>query len=64
MKYYSTRDQKEMKFDAAQVIKQGLASDGGLFVPEEIPSLTEAEILSLCKELSRARGVYSRKVFE
>lgn len=49
MKYFSTRDNDQRKYDAAQVIKQGLAEDGGLFVPEQIPSLSKEEIESLCK---------------
>ena len=48
MKYYSTRDTQKNKLDSAQVIKQGLASDGGLFIPESIPSLSKEDILSLC----------------
>jgi threonine synthase len=32
------------------VIKQGLANDGGLFVPESIPALSQDEITALCKE--------------
>ena len=49
MKFQSTRDESAAKFSAAQVIKQGLAADGGLFVPEEIPTLTADEIAALCK---------------
>ena len=48
MKFQSTRDTKAAKFSAAQVIKQGLAADGGLFVPEEIPTLSAEEIKALC----------------
>ena len=48
MKFQSTRDLTAAKFSAAQVIKQGLAADGGLFIPEKIPTLTEAEITALC----------------
>ena len=33
MNYQSTRDLSEKKYSAAQIIKQGLADDGGLFVP-------------------------------
>ena len=36
--YQSTRNQAE-KATASQAILQGLASDGGLFVPSEIPAL-------------------------
>ncbi len=48
MKFQSTRDTQAAKFSAAQVIKQGLAADGGLFVPESIPALTFDEIEALC----------------
>ncbi|MBO5327476.1 MAG: threonine synthase, partial [Clostridia bacterium] len=47
MKFQSTRDAGAAKFSAAQVIKQGLAADGGLFVPESIPTLTADEIEAL-----------------
>ncbi len=48
MNYQSTRDLSETKYSAAQIIKQGLADDGGLFVPESIPALTQDEISMLC----------------
>ena len=48
MKYFSTRDSLKNSFDSAEVIKKGLASDGGLFVPDSLPSLTKEEIESLC----------------
>jgi len=48
MKFQSTRDLNAEKLSAAQIIKQGLAVDGGLFVPESIPALTVAEIEELC----------------
>jgi len=50
MNYTSTRGKSGEVLSAAQIIKQGLASDGGLFIPEEIPSLTETEIEELCKK--------------
>ena len=49
MKFQSTRDVTGEKLSAAQIIKQGLAADGGLFVPESLPTLTESEILALCE---------------
>ncbi len=49
MNYQSTRDSKQVKFTSAQVIRKGLADDGGLFIPESIPALTKQEILSLCE---------------
>ncbi len=47
MKFHSTRDTAKVGYDSAVVIKQGLAADGGLFVPESIPALTEGEIDTL-----------------
>ena len=49
MKFQSTRETVSSHLSAAQVIKQGLANDGGLFVPESIPALTADEIAALCK---------------
>lgn len=43
MHYISTRD-TELKLKSAEAIKKGLSKEGGLFVPAEIPKLTEAEI--------------------
>ena len=40
MNFFSTRDCGKTPYSAAQIIKQGLADDGGLFVPESIPALT------------------------
>ena len=48
MKFQSTRDPKQEKFTSAQVIRKGLADDGGLFVPECIPTLSADEITALC----------------
>jgi len=40
--YISTRDTaKSQKFTSAQVIKQGIADDGGLFMPSEIVKIEE-----------------------
>lgn len=50
MFYKSTRSNGRAQKRAAEVIKQGLAEDGGLFIPEEIPALTGEEILALCKD--------------
>ena len=40
MYYISTRGGSEKK-TSARVIKQGLAEDGGLFVPESIPTVSK-----------------------
>lgn len=58
MKYFSTRDKSHETFDSAQVIKKGLADDGGLFVPEQLPTLTKDEILSLCQRTYPQRAAY------
>ena len=50
MFYKSTRSNQKATATAAEVIKQGLAEDGGLFVPESIPTLTLDEIKALCDE--------------
>ena len=49
MKYISTRDTSRCpeKVFAAEAIKKGLAPDRGLYMPEEIPALTEKDIEKL-----------------
>ncbi len=47
MKFISTRGVSAERVDSAEAIKQGLAKDGGLFMPESIPTLTNEEFLSL-----------------
>ncbi len=48
MNYYSTRDlERKTPKSASFVIKQGIADDGGLFLPEEIPHIS----LDFIKEL-------------
>lgn len=62
MKFISTRDPKKNAVSAAYAIKEGLAPDGGLFVPTEIPKLTPADLLSIA-EMSypeRAAKILSR----
>ena len=49
MNYFSTRSGKNgAPKTAAQVIKQGLAEDGGLFMPESIPQIDMEFIKGLC----------------
>ncbi|MCL2568717.1 MAG: threonine synthase [Oscillospiraceae bacterium] len=57
MWYMSTRD-KTVRVSAAEAIAQGLASDGGLFVPEVLPRFTEDQIESLCEMTYQERAVY------
>ena len=46
MMYISTRGY-DKKYTSAEAIKQGIAPDGGLFVPETIPQLSKAEIMGM-----------------
>ncbi len=61
MKFISTRGNDCAGMSAAYAIKTGLAADGGLYMPESIPSITEADLLELM-EMSyteRAAGIIS-----
>lgn len=62
MNYKSTRDVNNKEFLSAQIIKQGLADDGGLFVPMNIPTLTMDEIKSMCNNTypERAAKILSK----
>ena len=55
MKYNSTRD-KSCRVSAAYAIAHGLAPDGGLFVPEELPTISLQQIEALCKTDYRGRA--------
>ena len=57
MNYISTRGGKD-SVSAAGAIKQGLASDGGLFMPEAIPTLDRQEIAKLCDSTYPERAAY------
>lgn len=46
MDYQSTRN-KNISVTSAQAVKQGISSEGGLFVPSDIPSVTSEEIEKL-----------------
>lgn len=56
MMYVSTRDSKK-KVTAAKAIAQGLAPDGGLFVPEAIPGVSKDMLKDLCAMDYRERAV-------
>lgn len=61
MKYYSTRDES-IRISAAEAIAKGLASDGGLFVPETLPAVGAEEIARLCAMdyKGRAKSIMSK----
>ena len=46
MKYISTRG-TDYQYTSAQAIKQGIAPDGGLFVPESIPRLSQEDFMRM-----------------
>lgn len=49
MMFFSTRDPEKKLFKASEVIKKGLAADGGLFVPDSIPSVSLDDISNIAK---------------
>ena len=62
MKYISTRG-FEGKFSAQEAIIKGIAPDGGLFVPESIPTLTDDDIeqmknMQFCEISARVLSKY------
>ena len=58
MKYVSTRGIFTEKVDSAYAIKHGLADDGGLFMPESIPLLSDEELLDLTDKTYSERAAY------
>lgn len=61
MQYNSTRDSR-VSVSSAQAIAQGISHEGGLFVPETLPSITSDELVSLSKQpyAQRATAVLSK----
>lgn len=62
MKYYSTRD-TSIKITAAEAIASGLAPDGGLFVPESLPTIGAPELEKLMGMDYRQRAAYIMGMF-
>lgn len=60
MKFKSTRDFNENPtfVSSAEAIKEGLAPDGGLYIPENFPRLTDEEFASLGKMSYAERASY------
>ena len=61
MQYQSTRN-KSLSVSAAQAIKAGLSQEGGLFVPESLPtvSISEIEAMSQMTYNERAYAILSK----
>ncbi len=57
MQYQSTRN-KNISITSAEAIKQGLSTDGGLFVPESIPEISMEEIAGLKNMNYRERAEF------
>lgn len=57
MQYQSTRN-KTIIVSSAEAIKQGLSSEGGLFVPERIPMVTKDEIAALAEKTYCERAFF------
>lgn len=62
MQYQSTRN-KAYKVSAAEAIKKGLSDEGGLFVPESLPEITQEEIEALAGCTYRERAFCILKKF-
>ncbi|MBE6750605.1 MAG: threonine synthase [Ruminococcaceae bacterium] len=62
MNYVSTRD-KSIKVTAAKAIAQGISVEGGLFVPDEFPFLTEKDFENLKVLDYKGRAKYILKEF-
>ena len=56
MNYISTRGIAKEKVSASYAIKTGLAADGGLFMPESIPEISEGELKSLMSDTYPVRA--------
>ncbi len=57
MYYISTRGD-ETRYSASEAILKGIASDGGLLVPEDIPVLNEADMMALRHKTFPARVAF------
>ncbi len=56
MKFISTRGAESEGVSSAYAIKTGLASDGGLYMPESIPALSEKEINEMINDSYEVRA--------
>lgn len=65
MKYISTRDYRgdSGMISSAQAVKRGLAADGGLYLPCEIPKLADSELARLGKMSYADRAAYIMSLF-
>ncbi len=61
MQYKSTRD-SSLRLEASQVITNGISKDGGLYVPQSLPTLTASDIDTLATKsyVERAKFVLGK----
>ena len=57
MEYFSTRGSGD-RISASEAIAQGLAPDGGLFVPAQLPPVTEEALRELLPRLDLSQPVW------
>lgn len=62
MNYISTRD-KSVKVTAAAAIAQGISNEGGLFVPDTFPTLTNDDFINLSQMDYKSRAKFILKYF-
>lgn len=62
MNYRSTRN-NQVEVTSAKAIAQGLSDEGGLFVPESLPKLSEADVMGLCDKSYPERAFEIFKLF-
>lgn len=58
MNYISTRSGSGKAISSAAAIKQGLANDGGLFMPERLPTIDSRDLTELCEMSYPQRAAY------
>lgn len=62
MRFKSTRD-KAVHLTSAEAIKIGISRDGGLFVPENFPSVSVTDLATMCKMSYQERAQYVLSLF-
>lgn len=63
IKYKSTRGDKKL-YSFSEAILKGIAKDGGLLVPTEIPILTSKQLMSLSNESYKEQANFIINLFE
>lgn len=63
MKYRSTRSTGGEAYSSAYVIKNGIADDGGLFVPQYMPTVSAEDIKNMCGMTYAERAAFILGLF-